>query len=73
MKILVTGPRGFVGARIVQALDAVSAPSLRDATEDDVRRLVEEVEPDAIVHIHNRSVFNVKNVVKFRKGQKINA
>lgn len=50
MKILVTGPRGFVGARLVQALDAVPAPSLRDAAEDDIRRLVEAVEPDAIVH-----------------------
>ena len=50
MKILVTGPRGFVGARLMQALDAVPAPSLRDATEDDVRRLVDEVAPDAIVH-----------------------
>ena len=50
MKILVTGPRGFVGARIMQALDAVPAPSLKNATEDDVRRLVEKVEPDVIVH-----------------------
>ena len=50
MKILVTGPRGFVGARIMQLPGAVAAPSLRDATEDDVKRLVAEVEPDAIVH-----------------------
>ena len=50
MKILVTGPRGFVGARIMQLPGAVAAPSLRNATEDDVKRLVAEVEPDAIVH-----------------------
>ena len=50
MKILVTGPRGFVGARIVVALDAVPAPSLRNAAEDDIRRLVDEIRPDAIVH-----------------------
>ena len=50
MKILVTGPRGFVGARIMQLPGAVPAPSLRDATEDDVKRLVDEIRPDAIVH-----------------------
>jgi len=50
MRILVTGPRGFVGARIVQAMDAVPAPPLRNATEDDVRRLVDKVEPDVVVH-----------------------
>ena len=50
MKILVTGPRGFVGARIMQALEAVPAPSLREVTEDDLRRLVDDVEPDVIIH-----------------------
>lgn len=50
MKILVTGPRGFVGARILQALDAAPAPSLRSATQDDIHRLVDAVEPDVIIH-----------------------
>lgn len=50
MKILVTGPRGFVGARIMQVLEAVPAPSLREATEDDLRRLVDEVEPEVVIH-----------------------
>lgn len=50
MKALVTGPRGFVGARIVQAIGAVPAPSLRDATEDDLKRLVDAVQPDVIIH-----------------------
>lgn len=51
MKVLVTGPRGFVGARIMAALpDAVAAPSLRGATDDGIRRLVDDVGPDVILH-----------------------
>ena len=51
MKILVTGPRGFVGARIMDELKtAVPAPSLRGADEEAVRRLVDMVSPDVVVH-----------------------
>lgn len=51
MKILVTGPRGFVGARIMAALrEATPAPSLRDAHEDEIRKLVEKIGPDVIIH-----------------------
>ena len=50
MKILLTGANGFVGARIRDALDVIPAPSLRSFCEDDVKRLVDSVEPDVIVH-----------------------
>ncbi len=51
MRMLVTGPKGFVGARIMDAQKgAVPAPSLRDAKEDTIRKLVEEVHPDVIIH-----------------------
>ena len=50
MKILLTGARGFVGSRIMDAVDAVAAPSLRNAGEDDIRRLAEETGPDLIIH-----------------------
>ena len=55
MKMLVTGPRGFVGARIISQMraagvEAIPAPSLRDFSEEDVRRLICETEPDVVVH-----------------------
>ena len=51
MKALVTGARGFVGARVMAALDdAVPAPSLQGLSEDDVRRIVDAAGPDVIFH-----------------------
>ena len=51
MSILVTGPRGFVGARIMEEFSsAVPAPSLQNATEDDIKRLVDEIAPEIIIH-----------------------
>lgn len=49
--ILITGPGGFVGRRLMQALpQAVAAPSLRDADQEALCRLVEDSGADAIVH-----------------------
>lgn len=51
MKILLTGANGFVGAKLRKKYpDAVLAPSLRNASEDQVRRLVQESEADVIIH-----------------------
>ena len=51
MKILVTGPRGFVGARIMAELrDAIPAPSLRGANEEAINRLIDDTAPDVIIH-----------------------
>lgn len=49
--ILVTGAGGFVGGKIMSACrGVVAAPSLRGATESDVRRIVEESGADTIIH-----------------------
>lgn len=49
--ILVTGGSGFVGGKILEICkDAVPCPSLKNATEDEVRRIVEESGAEAIIH-----------------------
>ena len=55
MKILLTGANGFVGNRIKNTYekDIVASPSLRNVSEDDVKRIVEESGADAIVHTAN--------------------
>lgn len=51
MKILLTGANGFVGRKIKEAYPGmIAAPSLRNATEEQVRRVVEESGCDAILH-----------------------
>ena len=50
MKILLTGANGFVGKRIQARLPVIAAPSLRTATKDDVRLMIDTVQPDIIIH-----------------------
>ena len=49
--ILITGAAGFVGRRLMETVPgAVAAPSLRNASQEDIRRIVEESGAEAIVH-----------------------
>ena len=49
--ILVTGASGFVGHKIMQLCkDTIACPSLRGASEDTIRRIVEESGADVIIH-----------------------
>ena len=51
MMILVTGATGFVGQAILEMYpDAVACPSLRGASENEVRRIVAESGADVIIH-----------------------
>ena len=48
---LVTGTSGFVGNKIMQVCkDVIACPSLRNACEDDVKRIVCESGADTIIH-----------------------
>ena len=49
--ILVTGASGFVGQKILQMCkDTVACSSLRGASEEDIKRIVEESGADTIIH-----------------------
>ena len=49
--ILVTGATGFVGRKIMELCPNTAAcPSLRDASEEDVRRIIAESGADTIIH-----------------------
>lgn len=50
MRILLTGANGFVGARIREAAPVIAAPSLRGATFEEIQKLIDSVQPDAIIH-----------------------
>ena len=51
MKILVTGANGFVGHKIMEMCKgAVACPSLRNRSEDDIRRFVDGSGADVIIH-----------------------
>lgn len=49
--ILVTGTSGFVGGKILNmSKDTIACPSLRNASEDEIRRIVLESGADIIIH-----------------------
>ena len=49
--VLVTGAGGFVGGKIMEVCrDVIACPSLRGASEDDVRRIIEESGADTVIH-----------------------
>lgn len=51
MRILITGTTGFVGHKLKASYkDAIAAPSLRNATQDMVKKIVEESEADVVIH-----------------------
>ncbi|MDI9521391.1 MAG: sugar nucleotide-binding protein [Bacillota bacterium] len=50
MRILLTGANGFLGRRIAAAANCVHAPSLREARKDEVKRLIDNSEPELIIH-----------------------
>ena len=51
MKLLITGTTGFVGHKIMKSYaQAAAAPSLRNATQERIKRMVEESEADVVIH-----------------------
>lgn len=49
--ILVTGANGFVGHKIMEMCkDTIASPSLRNATQEEIKRIIEESNADAIIH-----------------------
>ena len=49
--ILVTGATGFVGQKLLQMCkDTIACPSLKNATEDEIRRIIEKNDIHTIIH-----------------------
>lgn len=49
--ILVTGATGFVGSKIMKTCkNVIACPSLRNLTQDDIKRIITESEADTIIH-----------------------
>ena len=49
--ILITGAHGFVGQKLISTLPgAIAAPSLRDASPEDIHRIIAESGADTIIH-----------------------
>ena len=49
--ILVTGATGFVGQKLMQMCkDTIACPSLKNATEDDIRRIMDKDDIHTIIH-----------------------
>lgn len=50
-RILITGTSGFVGNKLLKTLKgAIAAPSIRNATKEDIKRMIEESDADVIIH-----------------------
>lgn len=49
-RILLTGANGFLGQRIKRQLQVTEAPSLRNASRDDICRMLDETAPEVIIH-----------------------
>ena len=49
--ILITGANGFVGHRLMETVKgATPAPSLRNTTQENIKRIIEESGADTIIH-----------------------
>ena len=49
--ILITGANGFVGQRLMETVKGTTAaPSLRNATQEDIKRIIEESCAETIIH-----------------------
>ena len=49
--ILITGANGFVGQRLMETVKgSVAAPSLRNATQEDIKQIIEESGAETIIH-----------------------
>ena len=70
--ILVTGANGFVGNKIMQLCkDTLACPSLREATEDEIKRIVEESGVDVIFKrkgMHDNTALRICNMGKYTEN-----